>query len=79
MDVAVSKRFFAFYTEPVGARRVMKEFDDEVAVLALVQEANKPEHEYRSVSGLIVIYGERLEFEPYEKVTAWRVREPAEN
>lgn len=73
------ERFFAFYYVPVGAKYEMKEFVSEEEVLALVQKANAPDHEYRSISHLTVVYGERLEFEPYEKVTAWRVKEPAED
>lgn len=68
----MTTRFYAFYTYSVGNERRREEFDRAEDVLELVRKANEPDSPYL---GLVVIAGQKLEFEPYEKITAWRVKQ----
>ena len=65
------KRYHAFWENPYGHERQYKAFDDEAGVLELVAAS---EVEDSDVRGLSVIWGELLEFEPYERVKSYRVK-----
>ena len=66
------ERFYVFYTWAYGMVQKREEFDRIDDVLNIVSKAADPESGYL---GLTVIAGEKLEFEPYTQITAWRVKE----
>lgn len=65
-------RYHVFYIWAYGMQKEAKVFDNLSDVLALVKEANQPESPYIDFT---VIYGERLDFEPYQEITSWRIKE----
>jgi hypothetical protein len=69
------KRYHVFYIYAYGNERKHEVFDHEDELLEFVRTAREDgdESPYRS---MVVIYGEELEFEPREKVTAWRIATP---
>lgn len=64
-------RYYAFYVDAIGARPKQQQFDQEEHLLDFVRDAMDPDNNYRN---LVVIRGERLEFEPYTQITAWRIK-----
>lgn len=64
--------YHVFYVNGIGMRPEYRFFwySDEAELLLLVEKA---QNEESSIHNLVVIAGEKLRFEPYEKVVAWRI------
>lgn len=57
----------------VGARWEFHEFDDEKKALEYIHSA-MADYDYRE-GNIVVIFGEQLEIEPFEKVLSYRFKE----
>ena len=71
------KIYHCFWREPIGNAYKYEATEDLDRVQALVTaNADYSSAEFSNVSGLRVIYGELLEFEPAQVVTKWKIKEP---
>jgi hypothetical protein len=70
------KKFFASYEWAYGREHRLEEFANANDVLALVKKAHEEDSVYRQ---FVVIYGEKLEFEPCEIVQSFRIKESCNN
>lgn len=68
------KKFHVFYTWAYGIEHKREVFEEHQlpAVLELVKKAAEPNSSYYNFA---VVFGELLEFEPHEKVLAYRIKE----
>lgn len=65
-------RYYVFYVDAYGMKPERVEFDEASELLAFVAKVNEDKSRYINFRA---IYGEQLEFEPFERVTAWRIKE----
>jgi hypothetical protein len=74
------KQYHCFYIEPVGHIYKYAAHDRLEPVLALVKEneRGKDPNDYSNVSGLRVIWGSALEFEPATVVETYRIKSATE-
>ena len=65
-------KFYCFYLQPVGQYRMRAEFIsyDEPGLQALLKKEAEGE-----IRDLAVIYGRKIEFEPVEVATKWKIKE----
>lgn len=69
--------YHCFWTNPYGMQPMYREIHDTAEMLELVRKSRLREDECSEVRSLTVVWGERLDFEPVEVVTGWRVKDAA--
>lgn len=71
----MKNQYHCFWVNPFGMDRQYKVFGDLEPVLDLVKENEKDADDFSRVRNLVVIYGERLDFEPAVVVQTFKVKE----
>lgn len=68
------KCFHCFWIEPVGMKKQYKLIESEAEVLELIRQAIPAPHEYSNIADLVIIFGERVEWEPAEWVKSFKLK-----